>query len=626
MNNFTQTTSFIWNVADTLRNKYLESEYRDVILPMVVIRRFDCILEPTKKNVLDKYNSLKTKIKNIDPVLNNITNVNFNNTSQFTMSTLLNDSTHIKANFTNYINGFSKNIREIIENYDFTKQIEKLEKKNILYAIIKHFSEVDLHPDVISNEQMGYIFENLLRRFSENESAGQHYTPREVIQLMVNVLLGGSEEDLVRDGLITTVYDCCSGTGHMLTAAEEHIKKLNKTAQVELFGQEVHDKTYAICKSDMIIKGQNAENIKLGNTLNDDKLPDKKFRIMMTNPPFGLSWSDEANYVKKEHSSQGYNGRFGPGTPRTSDGSLLFLMHLISKMYDDDKGSRIGIVFNGSPLFNGDAGSGESEIRKYILENDLLEGIIALPDNMFYNTGISTYVWILSNRKNSNPRNGNVRTNKVQFVDAREKYVKMRKNLGYKNKEITKNLINEITQLYWDFEENELVKIFNNEDFGYKQITLEILQKVEGKLSDSVLEKLKEKKNFQKEDERIQVEILTYLKDLNIENYLSKNNFKSYLKKKFPKVSAGLLNDIVKCSLENDTENIPLTEDVDTYLQNEVDPFVECYFIDDKTMKIGYEIPFTRYFYKYEPPKPFNEVWNEVKVLEKQLQELMEEV
>ena len=626
MNNFTQTTSFIWTVADTLRNKYLESEYRDVILPMAVIRRFDCILESTKEETLGKYSSLKTKINNIDPILNTITGVNFNNISQFTLKKLLNEPNQIKVNFKNYIDGFSKNIREIIENYDFVKQIEQLEKKKILYAVIKHFAEVDLHPDVVSNEQMGYIFENLLRRFSENESAGQHYTPREVIQLMVDVLLGGSEDDLIRDGLITTVYDCCSGTGHMLTAAEEHIKKMNESAQVELFGQEVHDKTFAICKSDMIIKGQNAENIKLGNTLNDDKLPDKKFRIMMTNPPFGLSWSDEASDVKDEQTKLGFNGRFGPGIPRTSDGSLLFLLHLISKMYNDDKGSRIGIVFNGSPMFNGDAGSGESDIRKYIFENDLLEGVIALPDNMFYNTGINTYIWVLSNRKNSNPRIGHVRTNKVQFVDAREKFVKMRKNLGYKNKVITEKLIDEITKLYWNFEPCDLVKIFDNEDFGYKQIHLEILQTKDNRLTENVYKKLEEKKSFLKLSNEEKTNLISQLKQTDIESFNEKQQYKLHLKSKFSSISSTLLNDVIKCSFEMDTENIPLKENVASYLQREVDPFVECYYVDETKDRTGYGISFTRHFYNYEPLKPFSEVWSEVKDLESQLIELMEEV
>ncbi|MFS8541516.1 MAG: type I restriction-modification system subunit M, partial [Tissierellales bacterium] len=407
MNNFQDKVNFIWNIAELLRGPYRKEQYGDVILPMAVLRRFDCVLAETKEEVLKEYEKLKKLgIQNMDPILNRVSKQPFNNTSKYDFEKLLADPDNIASNLRNYINGFSKNVREIIEHFDFDKEITKLNDNNLLYLVVSEFNKIDLHPDKVSNMEMGYIFEELIRRFSEHGEAGDHYTPREVIKLMVNILLNEDNEELTQPGLVVTVYDCCAGTGGMLSVTEQYLRELNPGIQVELFGQEINPQSFSICKSDMLIKGQNADNIILGDSLTEDGHRGKTFRYMLTNPPFGVDWKKQEKYIRDEYEKEGYDGRFGAGLPRVSDGSLLFLQHLISKMRQDEKGSRIAIIFNGSPLFTGDAGSGESEIRRWIIENDMLEGIIALPDQLFYNTGISTYIWIVTNRKNSDPMRG----------------------------------------------------------------------------------------------------------------------------------------------------------------------------------------------------------------------------
>src|SRR5690554_4356484 len=384
---------------------------------MSVLRRFDCVLTETKQEVLDKYETLKKSgLQNMDPVLNRISKQEFNNTSKYDFDKLLADPDNIANNLRNYINGFSKNAREIIEHFDFDKQITKLNDNNLLYLIISEFNKIDLHPEVVSNTQMGYIFEELIRRFSEHAEAGDHYTPREVIELMVNLLLNEERDELTQEGLVATIMDPACGTGGMLSVAEDYLRKLNPGIQVEVFGQELNPQSYAICKADMLMKGQNSDNIVLGDSFTHDGHRGEEFRYLLTNPPFGVEWKKAQKFIKDEHENLGFDGRFGAGLPRVSDGSLLFLQHLIHKMKHDEKGSRIAIVFNGSPLFTGDAGSGESEIRRWIIENDLLEGIVALPDQLFYNTGISTYVWIVSNKKNDDIMKGPKRKGKIQLV------------------------------------------------------------------------------------------------------------------------------------------------------------------------------------------------------------------
>src|SRR5690554_2770007 len=611
---------------------------------MSVLRRFDCVLTETKQEVLDKYETLKKSgLQNMDPVLNRISKQEFNNTSKYDFDKLLADPDNIANNLRNYINGFSKNAREIIEHFDFDKQITKLNDNNLLYLIISEFNKIDLHPEVVSNTQMGYIFEELIRRFNEHAEAGDHYTPREVIRLMVNILLSEDNEELTRPGLITTIYDCCAGTGGMLSVAEQYLRELNPGIQVELYGQEINPQSFSICKSDMLIKGHKADNIILGDSFTEDGHKGQTFRYMLTNPPFGVEWKKAQKFIKDENESEGYDGRFGAGLPRISDGSLLFLQHLISKMKQDETGSRIAIIFNGSPLFTGDAGSGESEIRRWIIENDMLEGIIALPDQLFYNTGISTYVWIVTNRKNSDPANGPVRTGKVQLVNAVDFYQKMRKSLGSKRNEISDEQIDEISRIYAEFKEGEHCKIFDNEDFGFHKIVVERPLKLNFQVSAERIERLKSERGFEnlaksrkkgaagdrevEEGKKQQEQILQVLQTMDgTVLYKNRDNFIKALKQAFKNADVPLSAPIQKAILAalserdetadicinakgnpepdtelRDTENVPLKEDIKDYFEREVKPHVPDAWVDESKTRVGYEIPLTRYFYKYEP-------------------------
>jgi type I restriction enzyme M protein len=495
MNNFGEKVNFIWNIANLLRGPYKPEKYGDIILPLSVLRRFDCLLEPTKEGVLEK-----AKKVDIPELLNAESGFSFHNKSKYDFEKLLDDPDNIAENLRAYIRGFSANIRDIIEHFDFDKEITKLNSNNLLFLVIKEFNKIDLHPEIVSNQEMGYIFEELIRRFSENAEAGDHYTPREVIRLMVNLIFNGEEDEITNPGNISTIGDFACGTGGMLSVAENYINEMNEDAQVAVFGQEINDQTYAICKSDVLIKGEgeDAENIVLGNSLTNDQHQDLKVRYGLMNPPFGVSWRKDSKAVKKEHKNLGFDGRFGPGTPRTSDGSLLFLQHLISKMKDDQKGSRIAIVFNGSPLFTGDAGSGESEIRRWIIENDLLEGIVALPEDLFYNTGIATYIWILSNRKNDDLNKGAVRKDKIQLLDATDFHEDMRKSLGKKRSKITEEQIKEITRIYGDFKEGEYCKIFAKEEFGYLKVRIERPLKLNFKITEERIENIYSENTFNK--------------------------------------------------------------------------------------------------------------------------------
>ena len=569
--NINEKAALIWAIADKLTGVYKPHEYGEVILPLTVIRRFDCILADTKDAVLEKYESVKMLPMHDVFLKKAAGGLEFYNTSKYTFERLLDDPDNIEDNFRDYLNGFSENVRGIIEKFKFDDHITTMANKGILYIVIKEFTspKANLHPNVISNLEMGYIFEEIIRRFSEshNEDAGQHYTPREVIRLMVNILFNDDSDILSGNNIAKTIYDPACGTGGMLSVAEEYLHELNKSTELLAFGQELNDQTFAICKADMLIKGNNADYIKDGNTLSDDQFEGHTFDYIISNPPFGREWKNEKTKVEAE-AKRGFAGRFGSGLPATSDGQMLFLMTAISKMKDISQGgSRIAIIHNGSPLFTGDAGSGASNIRKYILENDLLEAIISLPNDIFYNTGIATYIWVLSNKKAGTKREG-----KVQLINANGIFEKRRKALGNKRNDIPESAIEEITRLYGDFRETEISKIFDNEDFGYTKITVE-----------------------------------RPLRDENGEFVLKKG-------KKQPDSSL------------RDTENVPLKEDIDEYFKREVLPFVPDAWIDEKKSKVGYEIPFTRYFYKYEAPKPSDEIMAEILELEKELEGSLEEI
>jgi len=559
-------SSFIWSVADLLRGDYKQSEYGKVILPFTVLRRLDCVLEPTKAAVLTEL-AKRTQAKvNPEPFLLKKSGVLFYNTSPLDLKKLMGDQDHIGENLRAYLQAFSPAVRDIFESFEFHTQIDKLAKSGLLYLVTEKFANIDLHPEVVSNAQMGAVFEELIRKFAEisNETAGEHFTPREVIRLMVNLLFIEDDEALTKPGVVRSIYDPTAGTGGMLSVAGEHLASHNPDARLVMYGQELNPESYAICKADMLIKGQDIGNIIFGNTLSNDGLHGKHFDYMLSNPPFGVEWKKIEKEIRKEADEQGFNGRFGPGLPRVSDGSLLFLMHLISKMRPaKDGGSRFGIVLNGSPLFTGGAGSGESEIRRYVLENDLVEAIIGLPTDMFYNTGISTYVWIVSNRKPDE------RKGKVQLIDAYSFWQKMRKSLGSKRKELSPDHIEEITKLFGNCKKVTkdgvpISRIFKNEDFGYRTITVERPERdAKGKIVLGTKGKGKDK----------------------------------------PQPDSSL----------RDTENVPLSEDVETYFKREVLPHAPDAWIDHEKTQVGYEIPFNRHFYVFQPPRPLSEIDAELK-------------
>ena len=466
--NFTSTASFIWSVADLLRGDYKRSDYGKAILPFTLLRRLDCVLQDTKPAVLAEYDKRKGSTLPLDPILTRKAKQSFFNISPLDFQKLLADPGNIKANLIQYVNGFSQSARDIFERYQFPEQIERLDSANLLYQVIQKFAAVDLHPDTVDNAHMGLVFEELIRRFAEdsNETAGEHYTPREVIRLMVNLLFIADDAALTQAGIVRSLYDPAAGTGGMLSIAEEHLRDMNPEARLVVFGQELNPESFAICKADMLIKGQDVSNIIFGNTFSEDGHSSKTFDYMLSNPPFGVEWKKVETAVRREYEQKGFAGRFGAGLPRISDGSLLFLMHLLSKMRrvtkdGSESGSRIGIVLNGSPLFKGGAGSGESDIRKWIIENDWLEAIIALPTDMFYNTGISTYIWILTNHKKPE------RQGKIQLINGAEFFQKMRKTLGSKRKELGEGDITRIVQLYGDFDSSDYSRIYDNREFGY---------------------------------------------------------------------------------------------------------------------------------------------------------------
>ena len=568
MSNHNEISSFIWNVCDdVLRGLFKQHEYGDVILPFVVLRRLDCVLEGKKDDIIKVHKEYRDKFDDTSKIVHSKLNLKFSNYSEYDLRRLKDEPNKLSENFYDYLSSFSTNVQDIIQNFGLQKHIDKLEKNNKLYLLVEKFTDIDLHPSNVDNHVMGNIFEELLRKFSEmsNETSGEHYTPRDVVNLLVSLVFSSDKEKLSDPNKIISVYDPCCGSGGMLTIGKDWVhENINKEVDVNLFGQELNPQTYSICKSDFLITDEEPDNIKLGSTLTNDQHYDgnRKFDYMITNPPFGVSWKSEQKQILNESSE--YGGRFSVGTPRVSDGSLLFLQHLISKV--ETQGSRIGIVFNGSPLFTGDSGSGESEIRKWIIENDWLECIVSLPNRLFFNTGIPTYLWIVSNKKNE------IRRGKIQLIDGTKFGTSMRKNLGSKSNYISEQDSSKILGFYQNFEENEYSKIFDNEFFGYTKIIIE-QPKVEGGVV------VRDKKGNPKPDTKLR-----------------------------------------------DSERVPLSEDIEEYFSREVEPHLPNSWIDFDKSKVGYEINFTKYFYQYKPLRNSLEITNDLLKLDKESESLQNQI
>ncbi|MFZ2171807.1 MAG: class I SAM-dependent DNA methyltransferase [Methylococcaceae bacterium] len=748
---FKKHSDLVWDIANLLRGPYRPPQYRRVMIPLTVLRRLDCVLENSKEKVLAEYKQLKTADKYDDEVIEKMINrkfkLNFHNTSEFTFKSLLGDPDNLAKNLSNYINGFSSRALNILQKFKFEEEIEKLEEANRLFEVVKQFANVDFHPDHVPNIAMGYIFEDLVRRFNEqaNEEAGDHFTPREVIKLMVHLLFT-YDDPVYKEGKVITVYDPACGSGGMLSESEKFVidkeQGLNPDATMELFGQEYNPESFAICGSDLMIKGEDVANIVYGNTLGTGKAkegfadgdghPDEKFHYMLANPPFGVEWKPEKDHVTREHEELGFNGRFGPDLPRINDGALLFLLHMISKMHSSPaqggEGSRIAIVFNGSPLFTGDAGGGESNIRRWIIENDMLDTVVGLPDQLFYNTGIYTYIWIVTNRKRPE------RKGKVQLINATEFAWKMKKSLGNKRKQIgdgedgRPNHIDVLTKIYGEFKDNEtqtlaaintnvdsgrnpnkeiiVSKVFENRDFGYLKITVERPLRLNFAVTDERIEKFKASAWFktlaesQKRKDKAsmaaeiaagkqrQEQIIKVLEGMkpafaNSERVKNRGAFEKQLNAAFKNSTVKLDNDLKKALLApgslaekdpqadicydakgkpepdpdlRDTENVPLPLDAklplpldyegksnkgkvdkeplldlmrdhcEDYLKREVLPYRSGAWIDHGKIKVGYEIPFNRHFYQYDPPRPLHEIEEDIKGLENEILDMLKVV
>jgi type I restriction enzyme M protein len=605
-------SSFIWSVADLLRGDYKQSEYGRVILPFTVLRRLDCVLEATKPAVLAEFDAKTKAGLNPDPFLLRKAGQSFYNTSPLDLVKLLGDQDHIRQNLYAYVQAFSPAARDIFERFDFYSQVERLAKANLLYLVTEKFANINLHPTAVDNAGMGAVFEELIRKFAElsNETAGEHFTPREVIRLMVNLLFI-EDDDVLTPGnaVVRTIYDPTAGTGGMLSVAGEYLLEHNPQARLTMYGQELNDESYAICKADMLIKGQDVANIVAGNTLSDDGHAQRKFDYMLSNPPFGVEWKKVEKAVRQEHEQKGFDGRFGPGLPRVSDGSMLFLMHLLSKMRPaKDGGSRFGIVLNGSPLFTGGAGSGESEIRRYVMENDLVEVIVGLPPDMFYNTGISTYVWILSNRKPAD------RKGHVQLIDASCFWQKMRKSLGSKRKEMSESHIAAVTRLFGDFTEAELVTVFDatGQASGEPKL-ISGTDTIPTAPESGKLKRVPVSRIFRNED--FGYTTITVERPLRDEAGNAVVGLKGKQKGK-PQPDSAL----------RDTENVPLAEDISAYFRREVLPHAPDAWIDDEKSKVGYEIPFNRHFYVFEPPRSLHVIDEELKAVTASIMKMLEEL
>jgi len=696
--------AFIWSIADLLRGDYKQNDYGDVILPLVVLRRLDCVLEPTREAVLEAHAKYGDTIDNIAPVLEGASGHAFYNTARIGFEKLLDDPTNLADNLRAYIAGFSTNARQIIEQFEFHTQITKLDKADLLFQVVGKFCEIDLHPDKVDNMEMGYLYEELIRRFAElsNATAGEHFTPREVIKLMVNLLFAEDDELLAKPGIIKTMLDPACGTGGMLSVAQDHLRDLNADARLEVFGQELNPETWAVCCSDLLLKGQNPSNVALGNSFSKDGHAGEPFDYLLANPPFGVEWRKVQDEVETEHSIEGFGGRFGAGLPRINDGSLLFLQHMISKMKPASQGgSRLAIVFNGSPLFTGAAGSGESEIRRWIIENDWLDAVVALPDSLFYNTGISIYFWIVTNRKA--PR----RQGKVQLIDVRESWELLGKNLNMKRKYISDEQTADVVRLYDAFEENDRSKIFTNQSFGHMRITVERPLHLSWEVNDETVAALKTDKTFQKlfesghydemdpeEGWELAGEVFDrtlagvqgqrFESEAKLGQALGTAAVEAWEDVEYPFEDTEFLGDknpfgdamgltltTAKKLLKpfaiqdpgapmvtkrdgdpepdsdlRDNEDVPLPDQtvtfeedpterladdthqqaVNDYMGAEVLPHVPDAWVDHTKTKLGYEIPLTRHFYTYTPPRLLKEIDAEIKALEEEIRALMEGV
>nr|WP_314419664.1 class I SAM-dependent DNA methyltransferase [uncultured Pseudomonas sp.] len=650
--NHSQTAAFLWSIADLLRGDFKQSQYGRIILPLTLLRRMECVLAPTKGEVIKQTFAQEGRPDTVrEMILLRAAGQQFFNASPLTLGTL--SDTQTAADLMSYVQAFSKDAREIFEHFHFEDFVQQLETANLLYQVVQRFAATDLSPERISNFGMGIIFEELIRKFAEssNETAGEHFTPRDIVHLTTSLVITGQDGKLAPNNIVT-IYDPTAGTGGFLSEGDEYIQSISEKVSVSLHGQELNPESYAICKADMLIKGQDVASIKLGNTLSNDQLADKRFDFMLSNPPFGVEWKKVQKQITDEHSHKGFDGRFGPGLPRVSDGSLLFLLHLVSKMRDPrDGGSRIGIILNGSPLFTGGAGSGESEIRRYLLQHDLVEAIVALPTDMFYNTGIATYVWILSNHK------VDARKGKVQLIDGSQHYAKMRKSLGSKRQYITEDQISELVRLYGSFEQTAQSKIFPIDAFGYRRITVERPLRLNFQTSAERLGKVLEEKAIQKLDDASKQQLLTALQAMDASQlHRNREQFSKLLKKALTAHSVRLSTPELKALMSalserdpeadicttkgqpeadaglRDNENVPLGESVYDYFQREVIPHVPDAWIDESKTDaqdgevgiVGFEIPFNRHFYVFQPPRPLAEIDRDLKACTDRIKQMIE--
>ncbi|MHB0851980.1 type I restriction-modification system subunit M [Stutzerimonas nitrititolerans] len=667
--NHSQTAAFLWSIADLLRGDFKQSQYGRIILPFTLLRRMECVLQPTKEAVIRESCAQEGRPDLVrERLLLRAAGQQFFNASKLTLGTL--SDTQTAADLMSYVQSFSKDAREIFEHFHFEDFVQQLAAANLLYQVVQRFAATDLSPERISNFGMGIIFEELIRKFAEssNETAGEHFTPRDIVHLTTSLVITG-QDDKLKPNSIVTIYDPTAGTGGFLSEGDEYIQSISQQVTVSLHGQELNPESYAICKADMLIKGQDVTSIKLGNTLSDDQLADSRFDFMLSNPPFGVEWKKVQKQITDEHSEKGFNGRFGPGLPRVSDGSLLFLLHLVSKMRDPREGaaqgrasvaggrtpgatgSRIGIILNGSPLFTGGAGSGESEIRRYLLQNDLVEAIIALPTDMFYNTGIATYVWVLSNHKAA------LRQGKVQLIDGSQHFAKMRKSLGSKRQYLTEDQIDELVRLYGRFEETAQSKIFPVEAFGYRRITVERPLRLNFQTNAERIQKVLEEKAIEKLEAPARKQLIEALHAMD-ESQLHRNReqFSKLLKKALsahgvspstPELKA-ILNGLSErdpeadiCMVKGqpeadaglrDNENVPLGESVYDYFEREVKPHVPDAWIDESKTDaqdgevgvVGFEIPFNRHFYVFQPPRPLEEIDRDLKACTDRIKQMIE--
>ena len=648
--NISSLANLIWSVADLLRGDFKQSQYGRIILPFTVLRRLECVLAPTREKVLATAESTKAMPELArHKLLLNAAGQSFYNTAKLTLNNL--GEKQIGDNLDAYVRGFSREAFEVFEHFNFAASIDLLEDADLLYKVVRNFANVDLSPETVDNYHMGLVFEELIRKFAEssNETAGEHFTPRDIVRLTTSLVFAADDEALTTAGVVRTIYDPTAGTGGFLSCGMEYLHELNPAARLATFGQELNPESFAICKADMLIKGQDISNIKLGNTLSDDQLPQEKFDYCLSNPPFGVDWKKVEKQVRDEHLLKGHSGRFGAGLPRVSDGSLLFLQHLIAKMKPE--GARIGIILNGSPLFTGGAGSGESEIRRYILEHDLLDTLVALPTDMFYNTGIATYIWVLSNHKPTE------RKGKVLLINASDMHSPMRKSLGSKRKQLSDEAIEEVVRLASRFEASPIAKIFPTTAFGYRRITVERPLKLAFYPQDAErLASLTADKGWVKLDGTLQSAILTALGQFAEAKLLSRDKFKKQLTKllgevKLPAPAFKLLvshlgeqddaAEVCKTKGEQeanadlrDNENVPLGEDIHDYLKREVLPHVPDAWIDTSKTDpldgqvgiVGYEIPFNRHFYQYQPPRDLAAIDADLDAVAKEIMQLLAEV